>query len=140
MGIAPIFTGRNRRGNSSKETSMARSRRITGKKIFDYSLFVIVWIFTIWLLYPILTTSSIEAWDSKTFFYRTVVGIAIMIIFFGKTIFDLFFPLDSSKGESLLQTIFLTIYGLIVVTGILYIAGRLVVFYFASSNAEFFSL
>lgn len=119
---------------------MIKSRRISAKKIFDISLFVIVWAFTIWLLYPILATSSLESWDTKTFFYRTVIGIAIMLIFFGKTIFDLFFPLDSSKKESLLQTIFLTLYGLIVVTGILYIAGRLVVLYFNSSNAEFFSL
>ncbi len=119
---------------------MIKSRRISAKKIFDITLFVAVWVFTIWLLYPILTASSLESWDTKTFFYRTVLGIAIMLIFFGKTIFDLFFPLDSSKGESLLQTIFLTLYGLIVVTGILYVAGRLVILYFKSSNAEFFSL
>ena len=119
---------------------MVKSRRISAKKIFDVSLFLVVWTFTIWLLYPILTTSSLESWDDKTFFYRTVLGIAIMLVFFGKTIFDLFFPLDSSKGESLLQAIFLTLYGLVVVTGILYVAGRLVVFYFTSSNAEFFSL
>ena len=119
---------------------MVKSRRLSLKKIFDISLFAIVWAFTIWLLYPILTTSSLESWDTKTFFYRTVLGIAIMLVFFGKTIFDLFFPLDSSKSESLLQTIFLTLYGLFVVTGILYVAGRLVIFYFTSSNAEFFSL
>ncbi len=119
---------------------MVKSHRISAKKTFDITLFVIVWTFTIWLLYPILTTSSLESWNVKTFFYRTVIGIAIMLVFFGKTIFDLFFPLDSSKSESLLQTIFLTIYGLLVVTGILYVAGRLVIFYFASSNAEFFSM
>ncbi len=119
---------------------MFKSRRITAKKTFDITLFVIVWLFTIWLLYPILTASSLEFWDVKTYFYRTVIGIAIMLVFFGKTIFDLFFPLDSSKSESLLQTIFLTLYGLLVVTGILYVAGRLVIFYFKSSNAEFFSM
>jgi len=119
---------------------MFKSRRITAKKIFDIILFVIVWAFTVWLLYPILTSSSLESWDVKTYFYRTVLGIAIMLVLFGKTIFDLFFPLDSSKKESLLQTVFLTLYGLIVVTGILYVAGRLVIFYFTSSNAEFFSL
>jgi len=119
---------------------MVKSRRISVKRTFDISLFVIVWTFTIWLLYPILTTSALDSWNVKTYFYRTVLGIAIMLIFFGKTIFDLFFPLDSSKNESLLQTIFLTVYGLLVVTGILYVAGRLVVFYFASSNAEFFSM
>ncbi len=119
---------------------MFKSRRITAKKFFDIMLFVIVWLFTIWLLYPILTASSLEFWDVNTYFYRTVIGIAIMLVFFGKTIFDLFFPLDSSRGESLLQTIFLTLYGLLVVTGILYIAGRLVVLYFHSSNAEFFSM
>jgi len=119
---------------------MVKSRRISAKKVFDITLFMIVWAFTIWLLYPILTASSLDSWDVKSYFYRTVIGIAIMLVFFGKTIFDLFFPLDSSKGESLLQTIFLTLYGLLVVTGILYVAGRLVVFYFTSSNAEFFSL
>ncbi len=119
---------------------MIKSRRITAKNIFDIILFVIVWTFTIWLLYPILTSSSLDSWNVKTYFYRTVIGIAIMLIFFGKTIFDLFFPLDASKKESLLQTVFLTLYGLIVVTGILYVAGRLVIFYFASSNAEFFSM
>ena len=119
---------------------MYKSRRITAKKTFDITLFVIVWAFTIWLIYPILTVSALEFWDVKTYFYRTVLGIAIMLVFFGKTIFDLFFPLDSSRNESLLQTLFLTIYGLLVVTGILYIAGRLVIFYFKSSNAEFFSM
>ncbi|MFC2160023.1 hypothetical protein ACFLRW_01225 [Acidobacteriota bacterium] len=119
---------------------MVKSRRISAKKVFDITLFVIVWTFTIWLLYPILTTNSLESWDSKTYFYRTILGIAIMLVLFGKTIFDLFFPLDSSKKESLFQTIFLTLYGLIVVTGILYVAGRLVLFYFKSSNAEFFSM
>ncbi len=119
---------------------MVKSRRLSAKKAFDISLFVIVWIFTIWLIYPILTASSLDSWDTKTYFFRTIIGIAIMLVFFGKTIFDLFFPLDSSKNESLLQTIFLTLYGLIVVTGILYVAGRLVIFYFKSSNAEFFSM
>ena len=119
---------------------MVKSRRISVKKTFDITLFVIIWAFTIWLLYPILTTGTLDSWDVKTYFLRTVLGIAIMLVFFGKTIFDLFFPLDSSKKESLLQTIFLTLYGLIVVTGILYIAGRLVLFYFTSSNAEFFSM
>ena len=119
---------------------MDKSRRISAKKIFDITLFVIIWTFTIWLLYPILTAGSLESWDVKTYFLRTIIGIAIMLVFFGKTIFDLFFPLDSSKKESLLQTIFLTLYGLLVVIGILYVAGRLVVFYFTSSNAEFFSM
>jgi len=119
---------------------MIKLGRISAKRVFDITLFVIVWVFTIWLLHPILTVDVLEFWDVNTYFYRTVVGIAIMLIFFGKTIFDLFFPLDSSKSESLLQTIFLTLYGLIVVTGILYVAGRLVVLYFNSSNAEFFSM
>jgi hypothetical protein len=119
---------------------MVKSPRISLKKTFDITLFVIIWTFTIWLLYPILTANSLESWDVKTFFIRTVLGIAIMLVFFGKTIFDLFFPLDSSKSESILQTIFLTLYGLLVVTGILYVAGKLVIFYFTSSNAEFFSM
>ena len=65
---------------------MIKSRRISAKKTFDIALFVIIWMFTIWLLYPILTVSSLDSWDSKTYFFRTILGIAIMLIFFGKTI------------------------------------------------------
>lgn len=119
---------------------MKQSSLFTSKKIFDVTLFLIIWTFTIWLLYPILTVSTMDFWNDKTYFWRTVLGIAIMLIFFGKTIFDLFFPLDASKSESFLQTIFLAVYGLVVTIGILYIAGRLVVLYFRSSNSEFFSL
>lgn len=118
---------------------MNRKRRLSSKTIFDTVLLLIVWGFVIWLLFPILTVAAAEFWNTKTYFWRTLLGIAIMIVFFGKTIFDLFFPLDASKKESLLQTIFLTVYGLIVAIGILFIAGRLVVFYFVSSNSEFFS-
>ena len=119
---------------------MESTRRISTKKIFDVTLILIVWAFVIWLLYPILTVSALDFWNTSTYFWRTVLGIAILLLFFGKTIFDLFFPLDSSKSESLLQTVFLTVYGLLVAIGILYIAGRLVVFYFTRQNAEFFSM
>ena len=119
---------------------MEKTRRISTKKIFDVTLFFVVWAFVIWLLYPILTVTALDFWNTNTYFWRTVLGIAIMLLFFGKTIFDLFFPLDSSKSESLLQTVFLTAYGLLVAIGILYIAGRLVVFYFTRQNVEFFSL
>ncbi|MGD2295278.1 MAG: hypothetical protein PVF22_05525 [Candidatus Aminicenantes bacterium] len=119
---------------------MKHKHRPSPKKIFDITLLLIVWAFVIWLLFPILTVSAMDFWNTKTYFWRTVLGIAILIVFFGKTIFDLFFPLDSSNKESLLQTIFLTVYGLFVAIGILYIAGRLVVFYFKSSNSDFFTL
>jgi len=119
---------------------MIRLPRLSPKKTFDITLLLIVWAFTVWLLFPIMTVGAVEFWNVKTYFIRTVLGIAIMLVFFGKTIFDLFFPLDSSQSESLLQTIFLAIYGLLVVTGILYCAGRLVIFYFKGSNSEFFSM
>lgn len=118
---------------------MVKRRRLSPKTLYDIVLFLIVWTFVIWLLYPILTVGAMDFWNTKTYFWRTVLGIAIMIVFFGKTIFDLFFPLDTSHTESLFHTIFLTIYGLVVAIGILFIAGRLVVFYFISSNSEFFS-
>jgi hypothetical protein len=118
---------------------MKRKRRLKKKTIFDIALLLIIWAFVIWLLYPILTVSAVEFWNTYTYFWRTIFGIAIMIVFFGKTIFDLFFPLDASKKESFFQTVFLTVYGLIVAIGILFIAGRLVVFYFININSEFFS-
>jgi len=119
---------------------MRHNKTTASKKILSVALLLIVWIFVAWLLFPILTINSLEYWNVKTYLYRTVAAVAIMLILFGKTIFDLFFPIDASKRESLINTIFLTVYSIVILIGIFFIAGRLIVFYFKGSNTEFFSM
>ena len=108
------------------------------KKIWSTALVLTVWAFTVWLLYPLFTIRSLEEWDPTAYTLRAILGIGILILFFGKTIFDLFFPLDTSKGMSWLQTIFLAVYSALLAVGILYLAGRLIVLYFKAQNSDLF--
>lgn len=118
---------------------MSKNIRLTSKTVWNLSLFVVLWALTIWLLYPLLSLQSLESWDAGTFTVRSIIGIGIMILLFGKTMFDIFFPLDTSKEMSWLQTIFLTIYATVLAVGILYLAGRLIVIFFKAENVDVFS-
>ncbi|NOR22735.1 MAG: hypothetical protein GQ476_08645, partial [Candidatus Aminicenantes bacterium] len=60
------------------------------KKEIAFGLVIILWIITVWLLYPLINLDSVDMENAKEYLYRSAIGITIMIIFFGKTILDLF--------------------------------------------------
>jgi hypothetical protein len=109
------------------------------KNIRGIGLTLVVWAVTAWLVYPLFTISDLETWNPEAYTVRAILGIIILILFFGKTVFDLFFPLDNSMEKSWVHSIFLTIYGVVLAVGILYLAGRLIVIYFKSQNTDFFT-
>jgi len=61
-----------------------------------------------------------------------MIGIAIMLILFGKTIFDLLFPQAISQKMSLLTTIFLTIYCMAMASAIIFVFSRIIALYIRS--------
>lgn len=95
---------------------------------------VFVWIFTAWLLYPLIFIETVRLQDATKYFYRSAVGIIIMIILFGKTLFDLFFPLDTSRRKSVLNVVFLTVYALIMAGGIIILLLRILLLYLKSDS------
>ena len=62
------------------------------KKDIVFVLVIILWIVTAWLLYPLIALDSVDMGNAKEYLYRSAIGITIMLIFFGKSIIDLFFP------------------------------------------------
>ena len=113
--------------------------KIILKNIKGIGFTLAVWAVTAWLVYPLFTIRSLETWNPEAYMVRSILGIIIMILFFGKTVFDLFFPLDTSREKSWVYSIFLTIYSALLAVGILYLAGRLVVIYFKGQNTDFFT-
>jgi hypothetical protein len=93
-----------------------------------------IWGFTLWLLYPLIFLSTPTLRQASHYFYRSALGIIIMIILFGKTLTDLFFPLDTSRKKELLQVIFLTVYALAMAGGIILIALRLLLLYMKADS------
>jgi hypothetical protein len=106
------------------------------KKLAQPAFFLLVWAVTIWLLYPLIVLDHVHAVNAKEYLYRAVIGISIMIILFGKTVFDLFFPLSTSTKITVLQTVFLTVYSMVLAGGIILMLGRLVSLFIRSQNIE----
>jgi hypothetical protein len=99
-------------------------------------LFLLLWAFTIWLMYPLIVVDDMNTVNAKDYFYRSVIGIGIMIILFGKTVFDLFFPLSTPAKSTAVQTVFLTLYAIFLAGGIIFMFGRLVSLYLRNQDIE----
>ena len=100
-----------------------------GSRVF---IMVALWIFTAWLFYPLFTLNAIQMANARLYLFRAAIGIAIMLVLFGKTIFDLFFPQSASETKSLLYTIFLVVYSFIIAGGVIFMVARMIVLYIRS--------
>jgi len=107
-------------------SAVSRTARIAG--------FLLVWGFTAWLIYPLLFLDTVTLHNATSYFYRSALGIIIMIILFGKTLFDLFFPLDTSPKKVTLHVIFLTAYALVMAGGIILMLMRILLLYLKSDS------
>lgn len=109
--------------------------RVKVSKVLNIGLILVLWVFAAWLFWPLIGGESIDFASAKIILYRSAIGIAIMLIFFGKTIFDLLFPQGTARQVPLIHTIFLSVYGVVLAGGIITIAARMVVLYIKSSQA-----
>ncbi len=110
--------------------------KIKREAIVKLVLFLVLWAFTIWLMYPLIVLDDVRTVNAEDYLYRSVIGIGIMIILFGKTVFDLFFPLSTPSKSTVVQTVFLTLYAMFLAGGIILMIGRLVSFYIRSQDIE----
>ena len=106
------------------------------KKGTEVALILIMWMVIAWLLYPLIVLDTVDMLNAKEYLYRAALGVVIMIILFGKTIFDLLFPQTVSQKKSVLNVTFLTLYSLILAGGIFFMVARIVVMFIKSSDTE----
>jgi hypothetical protein len=99
------------------------------------ALSVVVWGITAWLIFPLLFLKTVTLQEASKYFYRSALGIILLILLFGKAVTDLFFPLDTSRRKSLLQVAFLTVYALVMAGGIILILFRILALYLKSGSA-----
>jgi len=98
-------------------------------------IFISVWLFTAWLLMPLITLDKVDLRSSLEYFYRASAGVVIMIILFGKTVTDLLFSQDLSRKKSVLYVTFLTVYSLVLAGGIIFMAVRILLVFLNTSSA-----
>ena len=114
---------------------MTRLSVIASPKFRKAALFVVVWGVTAWLVFPLLLMKTATLEQASSYFYRSALGIILLIILFGKTVTDLFFPLDTSGKKSLLHVLFLAVYALVMAGGIILILFRILALYLRSGGA-----
>ena len=98
-------------------------------------IFLSVWLFTAWLLMPLITLDKVDLRNSLEYFYRASAGVVIMIILFDKTVTDLLFSQDLSRKKSVLYVTFLTVYSLVLAGGIIFMAVRILLVFLNTSSA-----
>lgn len=87
---------------------------------------LILWIFTAWFLYPLINLDQVDMSNVKPYLYRSVLGLTLLIILFGKTMFDLLYPWVVGRKLPLMNAVFLTLYALALSGGIVFLLTRLV--------------
>jgi uncharacterized membrane protein len=107
------------------------------KKDIVFVLIIILWIVTAWLLYPLIILDSVDMGNAKEYFYRAAIGITMMVIFFGKSIIDLFFPQVTFKKMPLINTILLAVYSFALAGGIVFMVSRIIIMYLKSQKNGF---
>jgi len=100
-------------------------------------LIALVWIGTAWLLVPLITLDKVELRRSTEYFFRSAGGIVLMIIMFGKTVFDLLFPLDTSRRKNILNVALLTLYTIVLASGIIFMCLRILMVYLNANTSTF---
>ena len=96
---------------------------------------LLVWGITVWLIFPLVILKDPSLQDATKYFYRSAMGITMLIILYGKTLFDLFFPLDTSRGRTVAQVIFLTLYALGMTGGIIFVLFRIFALFIKGGSA-----
>ena len=100
-------------------------------------LWIIVWLVTAWLLYPLIVLDSVNMTNAKAFLFRSAAGITVMIILFGKAIFDLLFSGFISRKPPVLTTILLTLYTLAIGSGIILMIVRIIIIFLKNRTPGF---
>lgn len=106
------------------------------KKTTGIALTVFIWICIAWLLYPLISLESISIINAKLYLYRSAIGICLMIILFGKTVFDLLFPQATNRRTPVINSIFLIVYSFLMAGGIIYMVSRLIVLYIRTQGED----
>jgi hypothetical protein len=100
-------------------------------------LILALWIAAAWLLLPFLNLDKINPASAKMYLYRGLFGIAILLIFFGKTLFDLLFPQFARTRMSPINALLLTAYTLAIAGGIVFMVIRMIYVYMESRKTGF---
>jgi hypothetical protein len=101
---------------------MAKTAR---NKPWVIALTLAFWALAAWLLYPLINIDRVDMSNVKATLYRSALGLTLLIIFCGKTLFDLIYPWVYSKKLPRLNAALLILYAIGLSGGIVFMIIRM---------------
>jgi len=89
------------------------------------ALTLALWALAAWLLYPLVNLDRVDMSNVKATLYKSALGLTLLIIFFGKTLFDLIYPWVYSRKLPRLNAALLALYALALGGGIIVMIIRM---------------
>jgi len=89
------------------------------------ALTLALWALAAWLLYPLINLDRVDMSNVKPYLYRSALGLTLLIILFGKTLFDLIYPWVHSKKLPRLNAALLILYAIGLSGGIVFMILRM---------------
>jgi hypothetical protein len=89
------------------------------------ALILALWALAAWLLYPLVNLDRVDLSNVKPYLYRSAFGITLLIIFFGKTLFDLVYPWVHGKKLPRLNAALLALYAAALGAGLIVMIIRM---------------
>ncbi len=86
---------------------------------------LLLWAATAWLLYPLVVLDKVDMSTVKPTLYRSALGLTMLIVFFGKALFDLVYPWVVGRKLPVRDSILLTLYLLALTSGVIFMAIRM---------------
>jgi len=114
---------------------LRRSAEVKGKEAnrdLVLAVTLALWALAAWLLYPLIRLDRVDMSNVIPYLYRAALGLTLLIIFLGKTLFDLIFPWVHGKKLPILNSLLLTLYALGLGGGIIFMIIRIAILYLKS--------
>ena len=94
-------------------------------KTWVIALTLALWALAAWLLYPLINIDRVDMSNVKATLCRSALGLTLLIIFCGKTLFDLIYPWVHSKKLPRLNAALLILYAIGLSGGIVFMIIRM---------------
>jgi cytochrome b561 len=105
------------------------------KKVLALSLTALVLLFAIWLVSPFFRLDASDEANGKINSYRLALGLTVMILFVGKSLWDVLAPQGLAKKVSNAKAIALVGLTIVIMGFIVFTVARAAAYYLGSSIA-----
>jgi hypothetical protein len=96
---------------------------------------LVLWVATAWLLYPLVVLDRVDISNVKSYLYRSALGLTMLIVFFGKALFDLIYPWVVGRKLPVRDAVLLTLYLLALTGGVIFMIIRMTLLLMKSRQA-----